>query len=166
MHRLKWPIMCFVAVAFWNMIGAGVLGYLVNTPLALYYVQGLNMTPTHAHAALFGVYGFLSLGFVFFVMRYIRPDVPFNDRLMKVGFWCLNFGLALMLVLSLIPVGILQSIASIQYGLWFARSESFMQEPLLQVLRWMRMLGDTIFIIGAACFFAQVVMMIKGKSKD
>ncbi|MCF0155624.1 MAG: nitric-oxide reductase large subunit, partial [Veillonella sp.] len=97
---------------------------------------------------------------------YIRPDVPFNDRLMKVGFWCLNIGLALMLVLSLIPVGILQSIASIQYGLWFARSESFMQEPLLQVLRWMRMLGDTIFIIGAACFFAQVVMMIKGKRKD
>lgn len=73
MDKLKWPLMCFISVAFWNMLGAGVLGFMINPPLALYYIQGLNTTPVHAHAALFGVYGFLALGFTLLVLRYIRP---------------------------------------------------------------------------------------------
>ncbi len=56
MQQLKWPLMCFVAVAFWNMLGAGVFGFMINPPISLYYVQGLNTTPLHAHAALFGVW--------------------------------------------------------------------------------------------------------------
>ena len=87
MERLKWPLYCFVAVAFWNMLGAGVFGFLINPPISLYYIQGLNTTAVHAHAALFGVYGFLALGFVFLIARYLRPDTPFNDKLMKWGFW-------------------------------------------------------------------------------
>ena len=78
-RRLRWPLMCFVAVAFWNMIGAGVFGFLINPPISLFYLQGLNTTAVHAHAALFGVYGFLALGFVLLVARYIRPNVPFDD---------------------------------------------------------------------------------------
>ena len=85
MERLKWPLYCFVAVAFWNMLGAGVFGFLINPPISLYYIQGLNTTAVHAHAALFGVYGFLALGFVFLIARYLRPDTPFNDKLMKWG---------------------------------------------------------------------------------
>src|SRR3546814_4066848 len=80
MQRGKWPLMCFVAVAFLNMLGAGVFGFMINTPVALFYLQGLNTTAVHAHAALFGVYGFLSLGFVLLILRYLRPDMPFNDR--------------------------------------------------------------------------------------
>nr|WP_241878163.1 cbb3-type cytochrome c oxidase subunit I [Psychrobacter sp. PraFG1]UNK04592.1 cbb3-type cytochrome c oxidase subunit I [Psychrobacter sp. PraFG1] len=88
MHKLKWPIMCFVAVAFWNMLGAGVFGFMINPPVSLFYLQGLNTTAVHSHAALFGVYGFLALGFVLLVMRYIRPDYVFSDTLMKTGFGC------------------------------------------------------------------------------
>ena len=76
MANLNWPLMCFVAVAFWNMLGAGVFGFMINPPIALYYIQGLNTTPVHAHAALFGVYGFLALGFTLLVLRYIRPRLP------------------------------------------------------------------------------------------
>src|SRR6185503_15842220 len=58
-QRYKWPIYFFVAVAFWNMVGAGLFGFMINPPIALYYMQGLNTTPLHGHAALFGVYGML-----------------------------------------------------------------------------------------------------------
>lgn len=163
MHRLKCPVYCFIAVSFWNLVGAGVFGFLINMPVSLFYIQGLNTTAVHAHTALFGVYGFLSLGFVFLIARYIRPEVEFNDKLMKFGFWALNIGLALMVLISLLPIGLIQSWASITYGLWFARSEEFMQQPLLQNLRWARLIGDTILIIGAVAFFWQIVKVLFAK---
>ena len=160
MHRLKWPVYCFIAVSFWNLVGAGVFGFLINMPVSLFYIQGLNTTAVHAHTALFGVYGFLSLGFVFLIARYIRPEVEFNDKVMKFGFWALNIGLVLMVLISLLPIGLIQSWASITHGLWFARSEEFMQQPLLQNLRWARLVGDTILIVGAVAFFWQIVKVL------
>ncbi|MBL1376941.1 nitric-oxide reductase large subunit [Zobellella iuensis] len=158
MENVKWPLTFFVAVAFWNMLGAGVLGFMINPPIALYYIQGLNTTPTHAHAALFGVYGFLALGFALLVLRYIRPNLVFNESLMKTAFWWLNGGLVLMLFTSVLPVGIIQFVASASEGLWYARSESFMQQGLLQTLRWVRTFGDIVFIIGALAVSWQVVI--------
>lgn len=157
MQHLKWPLIFFVAVAFWNMLGAGVMGFMINPPIALYYIQGLNTTPMHAHAALFGVYGFLALGFTLMVLRYIRPQLVFNERLMKTGFWWLNIGLALMLFTSLLPVGIIQFHASVTEGMWYARSEEFMQQDILQTLRWIRTFGDVVFIVGALAVSWQVV---------
>lgn len=157
MEHVKWPVMYFVAVAFWNMLGAGVLGFMINPPIALYYIQGLNTTATHAHAALFGVYGFLALGFTILVLRYIRPNMKFDERLMKVSFWWMNIGLALMLFTSLLPVGILQFVASASEGLWYARSEGFMQSDVLVTLRWIRTIGDVVFIVGALAVTWQVV---------
>ncbi len=157
MANIKWPLMFFVAVAFWNMLGAGVLGFSINPPLALYYLQGLNTTATHAHAALFGVYGFLALGFTLLVLRYIRPKMQFDERLMKTSFWWLNGGLVLMLFTSLLPVGIIQFVASASEGLWYARSEAFLQSDLLVTLRWVRTIGDVVFIIGAVAVAWQVV---------
>lgn len=164
MQRIKWPLLCFVAVAFWNMLGAGVLGFMINPPISLYYVQGLNTTPTHAHAALFGVYGFLALGFVLLILRYIRPNLQFDEKLMKMAFWTMNIGLAMMLFTSLLPVGFIQFYAAATEGLWYARSEAFMQQPLLQNLRWFRTLGDMVFIVGALGISWQVVKGLKHKS--
>ena len=157
MNKLKWPIMCFVAVAFWNMLGAGVLGFMINPPVSLFYLQGLNTTAAHSHAALFGVYGFLAIGFILLVMRYIRPDYIFSEKLIKTGFWALNIGLVLMLATSLLPIGIYQAYASMTEGLWYARSEGFLQQDFLQTLRWIRTFADVIFIVGAVCVALQVV---------
>jgi len=157
MDRVKWPLMYFVAVTFWNMLGAGVLGFMINPPIALYYIQGLNTTATHAHGALFGVYGFLALGFVLMVLRYIRPNLVFNEKLMKTSFWWLNIGLAMMLFTSLLPIGIIQFMASASEGLWYARSEAVMQSDALVVLRWIRTIGDVVFIVGALAVSWQVV---------
>ncbi len=158
MQALKWPVMCFVAVAFWNMVGAGVFGFMINTPIALFYLQGLNTTAVHSHAALFGVYGFLSIGFVLMVLRYIRPELQFNDRLMHTGFWWLNAGLVLMILTSLLPVGLFQFQASVSHGMWYARGEEFMQQGFLDTLRWIRTFGDVVFIVGAFAIAWQVVI--------
>jgi nitric oxide reductase subunit B len=163
MESLRWPLMCFVAVAFWNMLGAGVFGFMINPPISLYYVQGLNTTPVHAHAALFGVYGFLALGFTLMVLRYIRPGYALNDGLMKTAFWGLNAGLVLMIFTSLLPIGFIQFHASVSEGLWYARSEAFMQQPLLQTLRWVRTIGDLVFIVGALAMALVVVRGLSGR---
>jgi nitric oxide reductase subunit B len=134
-YRYKWPIYFFVAVAFWNLVGAGIFGFLINPPIALYYMQGLNTTPVHGHTALFGVYGMLGIGLMLFCLRAMNQDREWKTPMLAWGFWGLNIGLALMVLISLLPVGILQTLASIEHGLWMARSAEFMQQPHMQVLR-------------------------------
>ncbi|WP_437682174.1 nitric-oxide reductase large subunit [Sorangium sp. So ce131] len=152
MQAYAWPIRFFVGVAFWNFVGAGLFGFLINPPIALYYMQGLNTTPVHAHAALFGVYGLLSLGLVLVMLRRLRPDAVWSEARLRVAFWGMNGGLGLMILLSLLPIGLAQAWASVEHGLWYARSAEFLQQPLLQGLRWMRFVGDSLFIAGVAAF--------------
>ncbi len=152
MQRYRWPIRFFVGVAFWNLVGAGVFGFLINPPIALYYMQGLNTTPVHAHTALFGVYGLLSLGLILVIARLLTMGRAWRERSLAVGFWGMNIGLALMVGLSLLPIGLLQAWASVEHGLWFARSAEFLQQPLIENLRWLRMVGDTVFLVGVAAF--------------
>jgi nitric oxide reductase subunit B len=149
MSRYRWPIMFFLAVSFWNLVGAGLFGFLINTPLALYYMQGLNLTPLHGHTALFGVYGMLGIGLLLFCVRGLKPDVVWNEKLLRNSFWSLNIGLALMAALTLLPLGLLQLNAALTHGYWYARSAEFMSQPLVALLVWMRVPGDTLFSIGA-----------------
>ena len=156
MRRYKWPVMFFIAVAFWNLVGAGLFGFLVNPPLSLYYMQGLNLTPLHGHTALFGVYGMLGIGLVLFCLRGMKPDLAWHEGILKASFWCLNLGLALMALLTLLPLGTLQLFAALEHGYWYARSAEFMQQPVVDLLVWMRVPGDTIFSIGALALAAFV----------
>ena len=149
MQRYRWPIMFFIAVAFWNLVGAGLFGFLINPPLPLYYMQGLNLTANHGHTAMFGVYGMLGIGLMLFCLRGIKPNVIWNESLLKSSFWALNIGLSLMALLTLLPMGVIQLAAALEHGYWFARSAELMQQPLIHLLVWMRVPGDTIFSIGA-----------------
>ncbi len=144
----KWPIYFFVAVAFWNFVGAGIFGFLINTPIALYYMQGLNTTPVHGHTALFGVYGMLGLGLMLFCLKGLASKNEWKTALLSYSFWSMNIGLALMVLISVLPVGLMQTWASVQHGMWYARSAEFMQTDLMNMLRWLRVLGDTIFASG------------------
>ncbi len=147
-HRYRWPILFFVAVAFWNLVGAGVLGFMINPPISLFYVQGLNTTPTHGHAALFGVYGLLGIGLMLFCLRGLTDDRAWNDRLLSPTFWSLNVGLAAMVFLSLLPAGLYQAWASITEGLWYARSPEIIHSPVMETLVWLRVPGDVLFALG------------------
>jgi nitric oxide reductase subunit B len=148
MRSYRWPVYWFIAVAFWNFVGAGLFGFLINPPIALYYMQGLNTTPVHAHTALFGVYGMLGIGLTLFSLRGLTIDKEWNTRVLGASFWAMNIGLALMVLLSLLPVGLMQTWASVEHGMWYARSADYLQQPILETLRWMRVFGDTIFAAG------------------
>ena len=147
--RYRWPIYFFVAVAFWNMVGAGLFGFMINPPVALYYMQGLNTTPLHGHAALFGVYGMLGIGLMLVCLRVLVPDAQWKEGLLKFSFWAMNGGLLAMCIGSLLPVGLFQTWAAVENGYWYARSSEFLTSPLMQTLRWMRVPGDTLFAAGA-----------------
>jgi nitric oxide reductase subunit B len=144
----KWPILFFVAVAFWNMIGAGVFGFMINPPISLYYIQGLNTTAVHAHSALFGVYGMLGIGLMLFCLRGLADRAAWNDNLLKTAFWALNGGLAMMVLMSLLPMGAMQAWAAVTHGLWYARSAEFMHQPLMEMFVWLRVPGDIVFSVG------------------
>lgn len=148
MENYRWPIMFFVSVAFWNFVGAGLFGFLINPPIALFYMQGLNTTAVHAHGATFGVYGMLSLGLVLVLVQTTFQDRVWKSGWMTAAFWGLNGGLALMILLSLLPIGLIQLSASLEHGLWHARSLETMGTELIQYLRWFRGLGDVVFAAG------------------
>jgi nitric oxide reductase subunit B len=146
----KWVILSFVAVGFWNTVGAGLLGFAINPPASLYYVQGLNMTPAHGHAALFGVYGMLGIGLMLFCLRGLYARSLHADAWLKPAFWSLNIGLAMMVFLSLLPAGIYQAWASITQGLWYARSPEIVHSTVMETLVWLRVPGDIVFAAGSA----------------
>jgi len=148
LQAYKWPIYAFVAVAFWNLVGAGLFGFFINPPIALYYMQGLNTTPVHGHTALFGVYGMLGVGLTLFCLKGLASRYAWKTTWLAVGFWCINIGLALMVLLSDLPRGLMQTWASVSHGMWFARSAEFMQTGLMDTFRWLRVIGDTIFAVG------------------
>jgi nitric oxide reductase subunit B len=144
----RWPILCFVAVGFWNTVGAGLLGFTINPPASLYYVQGLNLTPAHGHAALFGVYGMLGIGLTLFCLRGLFDRLAHSDRMLAWSFWSLNIGLAMMVFMSLVPAGIYQASAAISRGLWYARSPEIVHSRVMEMLVWLRVPGDIVFAAG------------------
>jgi nitric oxide reductase subunit B len=157
----KWPVYCFIAVAFWNLVGAGIFGFLINPPIALYYMQGLNTTPVHGHTALFGVYGMLGLGLMLFVLRDMNKEAVWKEKWVKFAFWSINIGLTAMVLISVLPIGLAQTVASVQEGLWYARSAEFLHQPALVTLKWLRVIGDTIFALGTVAL-AWFIFGLKG----
>jgi len=152
-----WPFMFFSAVLFWNLVGAGLFGFLINTPIALYYMQGLNTTANHGHAALFGVYGMLGIGLMLYCMRGLTDVTRWNQQLLKISFWSLNAGLAMMTFLSLLPQGLWQTYASMKYFYAYARSAEFMHSAVMEGFVWARVPGDIVFSVGVFAFAAFVI---------
>ena len=54
-----------------------------------------------------------------------------------------------MALLTLLPIGLIQLTGALEHGYWYARSADLMQKPIIHLLVWMRVPGDTIFSIGA-----------------
>jgi nitric oxide reductase subunit B len=96
-----------IGAAFWNFVGAGVFGGgTLNAPLVNYYEHGTFLTLNHAHTALFGAFGLLAIGLVYFCLRYMAADrLAFSDRIGMLAFWLYNAGLVLWIVLNFFPIG-------------------------------------------------------------
>ena len=155
----RWAVMFLVAVGFWNFLGAGVFGFLVNLPIVSYYQIGTALTANHAHGAMMGVYGMMAVGLALFALRYIVPPQRWPDKLAKWSFWSLNIGLAWMMFATLLPLGTLQLWASVNQGYYEARTLSYLTQPGNLVLEWMRMPGDVIFMVGGILPFIYIAWL-------
>ena len=143
-----WSVMFLASVGFWNFLGAGVFGFLINLPIVSYYEIGTALTANHAHAAMMGVYGMLAVGLALFCLRYLIPEKLWSDRAAKISFWSLNLGLAWMVFATLFPLGCIQLYHSLNVSYFDARSLKFISGHTLSLLEWMRLPGDTVFILG------------------
>jgi nitric oxide reductase subunit B len=146
----RWAVMFLVAVGFWNFLGAGVFGFLINLPVVSYYEIGTALTANHGHAAMMGVYGMLALGLAMFCLRYLIPAERWPERSAKVCFWSTNLGLAWMCFATLLPLGILQLYESVNKGYFEARELKFLTNHTNAVIEWLRFPGDLLFILGGA----------------
>ncbi|MEA5387207.1 nitric-oxide reductase large subunit [Haloarculaceae archaeon H-GB11] len=150
------PFMFIIASGLWNFVGAGVLGFFINLPLVNYYEHGTYLTVGHAHAAMFGAFGFLALGMATYMLRVTVDPLRWDGTNLRRAFWLWNVGLVLMVFVSVLPVGFLQLEAAYTQGYDFARSLAFYDQPLVQTLFWARMPGDVALIGGTVLFAADV----------
>jgi nitric oxide reductase subunit B len=151
------PFAFIVASGVWNFVGAGVLGFFINLPLINYYEHGTYLTVAHAHAAMFGAFGLLALGMATYMLRLSVDPARWNGQRLWWAFWLWNAGLAIMVGLSLLPVGFLQLEAAFTGGYNAARSLAFYNGDLVQFFFWARLPGDTMLILGTLVFAYDVV---------
>ena len=142
----RWTMLYLASVGFWNFLGAGVFGFLINLPVVSYYEIGTHLTANHAHAAMMGVYGMLAMALLVFCLRYLLRPEDWSERLVGFSFWALNLGLAWMVFVNLFPLGVLQLADVVTNGYWHARSIEFFEQHAY--IEWLRLPGDALFIAG------------------
>lgn len=148
----KWAFYFLMAVGFWNFLGAGVFGFLINQPIVSYYEVGTLLTLNHGHAAMMGVFGMLALGLMMYALRKLSTDEVWNrnEKFVRTGFWGLNIGLMLMVVLDMFPAGVLQLADVVNHGYWHARRLAFIDAGMFHTLEWLRIVADVVFIAAGA----------------
>ncbi|CAJ1501753.1 cbb3-type cytochrome c oxidase subunit I [[Mycobacterium] kokjensenii] len=154
----RWAVMFLVAVGFWNFMGAGIFGFLINLPVVSYYEIGTALTANHAHAAMFGVYGMLAVALAMFAFRYVIPADKWPNKLARISFWSMNIGLAWMVFVTLLPLGVLQLFHSVNAGYFEARSLGYITQPGNALLEWLRLPGDAIVIVGGVLPFLWIAL--------
>jgi len=135
-----------LAVNFWNIVGAGVFGSLINLPIINYFEHSTYLTGNHAHAAMFGVKGNVALAGMLFCCQHLFQRASWNEKLVKRSFWSLQIGLVLMMTLDLFPVGIYQIMAVFTHGYWYARTTAFVTSEIWVALTWARTIGGAVFL--------------------
>jgi nitric oxide reductase subunit B len=163
-----WAIKFLIAVGVWNFVGAGVFGFLINLPIVSYFEMGTTLTPNHGHAAMFGVFGMLALAVVMFCLRALATEDQWrrSEGLVRVGFWGLNVGLGLMILLDLFPAGVLQLWDVITHGYWHARRLTYTMTGTFHALEWLRVVADlTFLLVGAVPLTLAALKLVLGRSE-
>ena len=156
----KWAFYFLMAVGFWNFVGAGIFGFLINLPIVSYFEVGTILTTNHGHSAFMGVFGMFAVAFMVFAMRQVLPDGQWIrvERYVRISFWGLNAGLALMVIFNLFPGGVLQLWDVLENGYWHARGPEFLNRRISTMIEWARLPADAVFILlGVVPLFIAVV---------
>lgn len=158
----KGTFIFLASTGLWNAIGAGALGFLINTTAVNYFEHGTQWTAAHAHGSMAGVYGMFSIAIALYVFKNITKKefwTPKVEKWIKISCWALNVGLAGMVFVTLIPVGYIQLKDGLEDGYWHSRLTSFYEQPLVKAIMWGRMPWDIIFTVGVIIL---VVIFIRG----
>jgi nitric oxide reductase subunit B len=144
----RWTFYFLMAVGFWNFVGAGVFGFLINMPIVSYFEVGTILTPNHVHASFMGVFGMLSVALLVFACREVVDESTWQrlEKYVRLSFWGLNLGLASMIVFSLFPGGVMQLYDVLQNGYLHARGHEYLSTHTARLVEWARLPGDVIFI--------------------
>ena len=168
-RRQRWAIYFLMAVGVWNFVGAGVFGFLINLPIVSYFEIGTTLTANHGHAAMFGVFGMLALAVLVFCLRALNGDARWAraEGLIRLGFWGLNIGLGLMIVLDLFPAGVLQLWDVLTNGYWHARRLTFLMGGTFHTLEWVRIVADMVFLVlGVVPLVLAVATILAGRRRQ
>jgi nitric oxide reductase subunit B len=150
--RHVWTFRFLMAVGFWNFVGAGIFGFLINLPIVSYFEVGTLFTLNHAHAAMMGVFGMLAVALMIFVLREMVDGATWRaaEKFVRCAFFGLNLGLVLMCAMSMLPGGILQISDVLAHGYWHARSIAYTGTATARLIEWLRLPGDLVFILFGA----------------
>lgn len=145
LSKYKPIIDCFIYVAFWNLVGAGFLGFIINPPVSQYFMIGGYLTLAHSHGALWGVYGVLAMALSLLVLRLSDLQAKWDTFWLDLGLKFMNVGMVLQIFISIFPLGIYQFWLAVKYDYWYARSDHFHGDPTVQTMKWCRAFGDSMF---------------------
>ncbi len=138
--------MYFTGAAVWNVLGAGVLGGIINPPIMSYFEHGQFLTLAHGHASMMGTFGLLAIGLLYFSVRGMVPTERWSDRVPQWALGCFHGAIVLWLALNILPIGFAQLASGIEHGFWYSRSLAFYDD--WTVFQWLRMPGDVAFGLG------------------
>ncbi len=157
----KWTFYFLMAVGFWNFVGAGICGFLINLPIVSYFEVGTLLTPNHGHTALMGVFGMEAMALMVLAFRQVLTDEQWvgPEKFVRIGFWGLNIGLALMAAGSLFPGGVMQVRDVLANGYWHARGLEYLNQETVRLVEWARLPGDMVFIVFGAAPMAVAAVM-------
>ena len=155
--------MYFTSAAVWNVLGAGVLGAIINPPAVNYYAHGSFLTLAHGHAAMFGTFGLLAIGLMYLTLRGLTLREFWRDRLGLLALRAFNAAIVLWLALNLIPIGVAQFVATVDHGYFFARSLDFYDD--WTVLQWLRLPGDVAFLAGGALIGLDLILKLRHRRR-
>ncbi len=153
----------FTGAAMWNVIGAGVLGGIINPPIMNYFSHGQFLTLAHAHASMMGTFGLLAIGLMYFCIRGMTEPTPRGERLARLALYSFNGAILLWLALNLLPIGFAQLVSSIQNGYWYSRSLAFYDQWTL--FQWLRLPGDALFGLAGLLVLVDVVGRLRSRRR-
>jgi nitric oxide reductase subunit B len=154
--KFSTPFMWLSGSAILNWIGAGFLGMVINTPTISYYSHGTYLIMPHAHVALLGAFGYISIAFIYMTSRAnaLANNLVWNDKLSKYGFWILTIG-TLLFALPTFIIGMEQTKTAMEMGYYFTRTREALDG--LKGWMWFRTIPDTLMIIGGILIFYDLV---------
>lgn len=146
------PFLWLAGSAFLNWFGAGFLGMVINTPTISYYSHGTYLIMPHAHVALLGAFGYISIAFIYMTARAnsLAKGLEWDETLSKWAFWLITIGV-LIYALPTMIIGVEQTSTAHTLGYYAARSRELLEA--MSGWMWFRILPDSMMIIGSLILF-------------